>query len=72
MTTITVPINDELNEFIHRMIEENKAETKAGVVRRALLKLQEEEVFNELMLAQYEARDGKIFKGDLDQLIKKI
>ncbi len=72
MTTITIPINEELNEFINQMIEENKAETKAGVVRKALLKLKEEEAFNEVFLAQKSAEKDGTLKGDLDKLADLI
>ncbi len=72
MTTITVPINDELNDFILSMIEDNKAETKAGVVRMALQKLREEQLFEEIRQAQESVKKYGTFKGDLDELVKDI
>ena len=72
MTTITVPIDDQLNEFIKEMIENDNAETKAGVVRMALRKLREDQLFKEIVLARESVRKDGVFSGDLDELVDKI
>ncbi len=72
MTTITVPIDEELNQFIKEMIQEHKAETKAGLVRMALQRLREEELFKEVFLAQKSAITEWTLKGDLDELADAI
>ncbi len=72
MTTISVPLPEELTKFIDQMIASNKAENKAAVVRRALYELSEQEAINDLMEAHKEVDEGKILKGDLDELAKNI
>jgi Arc/MetJ-type ribon-helix-helix transcriptional regulator len=54
------------------MIDSGYASNKADVVRRALIRLQEEEAVNSLMRAEQEAKDGKLLRGDLDELVKKL
>ena len=72
MTTISVPIPSFLETFIKQMIDSGYASNKADVVRRALIRLQEEEAVNSLMRAEQEAKDGKLLRGDLDELVKKL
>ncbi len=64
MTTISVPINDSLHNFINEMIENHEAETKAEVVRRALYRMQEEEAINAVLKSEREVEEGKIEKWD--------
>lgn len=72
MSTLSVPLNAELEKFIDQMIKEHEAETKAGVVRRALYKLAEEKAINDVLLASEEVARGKVFRGDLKELAKKF
>lgn len=70
MTTISVPIPSFLEEFIKNMIGSGYATNKADVVRRALIRLKEEEAINSMLRAQQEGREGKNLEGDLDELAK--
>jgi len=54
------------------MVGQGYAENKAQVVRRALRLLEEEEAVNSLLRAQQEVKEGKVFYGALDELVKKI
>ncbi|MCK5588763.1 MAG: hypothetical protein KAI16_00435 [Candidatus Pacebacteria bacterium] len=72
MTTISVPLNQELDEFIQDMIDNNNAETKSGVVRMALRKLKEEQLIKEIIEAKNSVKKYGTFSGDLDKLVKKI
>ena len=72
MTTISVPLNQELDEFIQDMIDNNNAETKSGVVRMALRKLKEEQLIKEIIEARDSVKKYGTFSGDLDELVKKI
>lgn len=72
MTTITVPINAELQQFIEEEIESGKSETKARVVRYALLRLKEERGLERLMEAEDDIVEGRIYQGSLKALAKKI
>ena len=72
MTTLSVPVSQDLLDFINRMVESGEAETKAGVVRRALRKYAEDEMFKQILVSQKEIKEGKILRGDLREILKKI
>ena len=72
MTTISVPIPRNLEDFINDVISRGEAETKAEVVRRALTKMAENDVINQILISQKEIEEGKILKGNLKDIIKKI
>jgi putative addiction module CopG family antidote len=70
MTTISVPIPKNLEDFINQMIESGEAETKAEVVRKALRKYAEEEVFASVLKSRQEIKEGKVLSGNLVSLVK--
>jgi Arc/MetJ-type ribon-helix-helix transcriptional regulator len=72
MTTLSVPIPSELEEFIDRMIKLGVGSNKADVVRRALIKFAEDQAVEAVLRSEQEAREGKILRGDLRELIKKV
>ena len=72
MTTISVPLPEELTKFIDQMVRHNKAENKAAVVRQALYKLSEEEAINDVLEAQKEVKEGKVLRGNLNKLAENI
>lgn len=71
MTTISVPIPSFLEDFIKNMIGSGYATNKADVVRRALIRLKEEEAINSMLRAEQEIKEGKLLEGDLDELANK-
>lgn len=68
MTTLSVPINGELEKFIEDMVKSGKASNKADVVRKALLQMAEDKAVEEVLKAQNEPN----LKGNLRYLMKKI
>lgn len=72
MSTISVPLNAELTNWLEQMVKQGYAENKAALVRKALKRLAEEEAISAVLRAEQELRDGKILRGDLDELVKKI
>ena len=72
MSTLSVPLTPRLEKFIEEFIEEGGAETKAEVARLALLKLERDNAVARVLKAQKDALEGKVFKGDLRELIKKF
>ena len=72
MTTITVPIDRELEDFIKSEIASGRSETKAHVVRYALKQLQEERMIEGVLQAQREIEEGKVLRGDLREIIKHM
>lgn len=72
MTTITVPISKELEHFILEEISSGTSETKAGLVRLALSRLQEERALSRLEEAERDISSGRVYRGDLKTLLLKM
>ncbi|TSD05077.1 MAG: hypothetical protein Greene07147_789 [Parcubacteria group bacterium Greene0714_7] len=72
MTTITTPIDKDLEEFIKSELREGRAESKAHVVRSALRLLREERALAEIREAEEDIRAGRVYSGDLRTLAKRF
>ena len=72
MTTLSVPLPSNLEEFINTQVKIGFASNKAEVVRKALVLLAEEEAINAVLQSEKELREGKILRGDLKELAKKL
>ena len=70
MTTISIPLNNELNDYIEEQVKLGNASSKAELIRRAIIKFKEEEFVQTILKAQQEIKDGKVLTGDLDELAK--
>lgn len=70
MVTISIPINSKQEAFIDSLIKSGKVANKAHAVRQALDLMAEEEVIARVLKSQKEGRDGKILRGNLDDLVK--
>ena len=72
MTTLSVPIPQDLVDFVDEMVEMGKAETKAEVFRMGLRKIREDNLIENLLKAKQEYREGKTLTGDLRKIIESI
>ncbi|MDP3900825.1 MAG: hypothetical protein Q8Q38_00565 [bacterium] len=72
MATITTPVGKELEEFIVREVREGRGASKAHVVRRALELLREERAFERIREAEDDIKAGRVYKGSLRTLAKKL
>ncbi len=72
MTTLSIPVDDTLIQFIENMIATNKAESKTQVVRRALYNLREEEALKDIAEARIDIEQGRVYKGNLKDLSDTI
>ncbi len=70
MTTITIPITAELNNFINSQVRLGEASSKADLVRRAIQNMKEDVFIRQILDAKAEAKAGKLLKGNLDELSK--
>lgn len=68
MSTLSVPLTPNLEEFINNQVKSGRAANKADVVRRALTALSEDEAVEAVIRASQEPT----LKGDLRGLMKKI
>jgi len=72
MSTLSVPIPQNLEKFIDDMIKQGKASNKAELVRRALDKYAEDQAVEMVMQSMREYKEGKVLEGDLNELLKKM
>ncbi|MFZ2832110.1 MAG: hypothetical protein WAZ40_03070 [Minisyncoccia bacterium] len=72
MTTITVPINKELESFIAEELKAGTCDSKAHLVRYALARLQEERALARLHEAEMDIKEGRVYRGDLKKLLKQF
>ena len=72
MSTISVPLPPNLEEFVKNQVKNGRASSKADVVRKALKLLEEEEAINIVLRAEREVSEGKFLRGDIRKLLKKI
>ena len=70
MSTISVPLPANLEEFVNRMVKSGEAANKADVVRKALKRMSDEEAINAVLEAEKEINLGKGLSGDLRELAK--
>jgi Arc/MetJ-type ribon-helix-helix transcriptional regulator len=68
MTTISIPITNELNSFIDEQVRLGNASSKAELIRRAIIKFKEDQFISSVLQAKQEIREGKALSGDLDRL----
>ncbi len=72
MSTLSVPLTPDLEAFIAQQVKSGDAPNKASVVRKALVRLRQEESVLRVLRSQQEAREGKLLRGDLDELATMI
>ena len=71
MATLSVPITAAQENFIDSLIKSGKAANKAHAIRMALDRFAEEEAVAAVLASEQEIREGKVFKGDLREFLKK-
>ena len=72
MATITIPINKDLEQFIDEELAHGTSESKAHLVRYALMRLQEERALARIEEAEADIRAGRVYRGDLRKIAKKF
>mgnify|MGYP001559096536 CR=1 FL=1 len=72
MSTISVPLTSEQEERLQNLIRNGYGANKAEAIRRAILRASEEEAIGAVISAEQEIKEGKIVRGDLKKILKKI
>ncbi len=67
MTTLSIPLTNELAEFVEKTQKET-GQTRADIVRQAIKFYAEEQAVRKVLLASTEPS----LSGDLDDLLEKI
>lgn len=71
MSTISVPLTQPLLRRLDHLARETGA-SRAAVMRKALERYAEEQAINAVILAEREYRLGKVLRGDLEELAKRL
>ena len=72
MVTISVPITPKQEKFIKELVKSGRAANKAHAVRLGIDALAEDEVYLSLRRSLQDAKEGRVFYGDIDELAKKL
>ncbi|MFZ2521939.1 MAG: hypothetical protein WAX44_02300 [Minisyncoccia bacterium] len=72
MTTISVPISPKNERFISSLVKSGKAANKAHAVRQALDLYAEEELLKNIFEAEKDIKNGRVFSGDLREIVRKF
>ena len=72
MVTISVPITPKQDKFIKELVKSGRAANKAHAVRLGIDALAEDAVFASLQRSLQDAKEGRVFYGDLDKLAEKM
>ena len=71
MTNVTVPLPESLLEFVDRQVNEHKADSRAGFIRRLIAERIENEILEAHIEAVKEYRSGKLYTGSLRKFKRK-
>jgi Arc/MetJ-type ribon-helix-helix transcriptional regulator len=72
MVTISVPITAKQEKFIKELVKSGRAANKAHAVRLGIDALAEDAEFASLQRSLQDAKEGRVFYGDLDDLAEKL
>jgi putative addiction module CopG family antidote len=72
MSILSVSLPSDLEKFISDEVASGEFESKSQLVKKALRKFEEDLIVERLLRSSREAKEGKVFRGDLRELVKKI
>ncbi|MEK7185285.1 MAG: ribbon-helix-helix domain-containing protein [Patescibacteria group bacterium] len=72
MANISVPLPTKLLDAVEERVRDGHEESKSSLVRKAVEKYLDDQFVQDILLAQKEVAEGKVLRGDLKKLLKKI
>lgn len=72
MSTLSVPLTPALEEKINQLVSDGHAANKAEAARKAIEFYSEKMAIQDILDAEQELKEGKILRGDLDDLLKQV
>ncbi len=72
MSNLSISLTPELEAFIDAEIASGEFESKGQLVKKALRTFEDDLVMERLMKASREAKEGKVVRGNIRELVKKI
>jgi Arc/MetJ-type ribon-helix-helix transcriptional regulator len=71
MTTISIPLPNDLIKFIDSQISIGEVDNRAQAVRKALRKFREDVEIREILEASAQIKRGFFYEGNLKEIMKK-
>ena len=71
MTTLSIPIPQDLLDFIDAFIASGEAENRAQAVRKAVRKMREQIEINDILEAKEQIKQGLSYSGNLQEIMDK-
>ena len=72
MSTVTVPMPKDLEDFIEGEVRSGESASKAEVIRTALRFYKEEQAIREIQQMDRDRQEKRFLKGDIDELAHKL
>lgn len=72
MSTISIPLNAQLEQGMEKLIAEGVADNKASFVRKAIEKFIEQTIIDDIREAEQELKEKKYLHGSIRELSDKI
>ncbi len=72
MSTLSIPLSRDQEAFVEGLVKQKIVANKAEAVRMALRFLAEENAVSAILKSEQEVRDGKVLRGDIRKLMKKL
>lgn len=72
VAVLSVPLTQDLAQKIDKMVNDGVAANKAEAARKAIEYFAEEQAVQAVLKAEKEVREGKILRGNLKELAKKL
>lgn len=72
MANISVPLPTKLLDAVEERVRNGYEESKSSLVRKAVEKYLDDQFVQDILLAQKEVAEGKVLRGNLKALLKKI
>jgi len=70
MTTLSIPMPQDLLDFIDSFIASGEVENRAQAVRKAVRTLREQNEINDILEAKVQIKQGVSYSGDLKTILK--
>ena len=68
MSTISVPMTPKVEQELMELVEITGA-NRVAVIRKAIERYREDQAINDILVAQQEVSEGKILRGDIEEIL---
>lgn len=69
MATISISLNKSSEDCLDALVADGVGSSRSDVVRRAVEQLAEDEAVRRILESQQEVKEGKIIRGDIDEIL---